>query len=111
MMGNYPVPNADTVRTYRVDITALRTPVQLPDMEIPDDMSLLIKADPNNPLNSLVYVGPNAASVLDPSLSYPLARNEAIPYRISNACSLYVTCTMVPAWVIITAEQRRRRVN
>jgi hypothetical protein len=109
----YPVPNADYVHTIRIAVPVVGALppaarwIQLPDISVIDDMSLILKAWPVNPIGSLVFVAETAAYTQNPDTSYPLMPNEAVTYRVKNAVSIYVAANVAACWVIVTAEQRR----
>lgn len=100
------VPNTEKVMTTRVSLTTALTPLQLPDIPVPDDMSLVVKSWPFNPVAGLVYVGDSAASCINANSSYPLIRNEFRALRVNNAELLWVSADIVPAWVILSVEVR-----
>lgn len=106
-LAGYPIPNANSIQTVRVLIPALNTPVKLPQLgDIPDDMSMVIKADPANPVGFFVLLASTRAKCLSRDQSWPLQPNEGISYRIQGTTSLWVSATAVPAWVCITSEYR-----
>lgn len=104
------VPNADTAIMTRVAIAALDTPYRLPDIEVPDDMQLLMKAWPTNA--GIIYVareGPYARNV---NQSYPLLPNENYGLRVKNANELWVAGitgagSFAGDFLAVTVEQRR----
>lgn len=106
------VPNADTTRSTRLQCLAAITAYQLPDIEVPDDMELVIKNDPRNPIApvaTIIQIAPNAPSALNIDQSWPLVVNEAINYRVKNANSLYVSSNLAATFVDITVEERKKK--
>jgi hypothetical protein len=103
----YP-PNADQITVYRRDLAVAGVAIQLDDMTIPDDMELVIKSWPTNPAPpaGLVFVSNSKANAENALSSYPLITNEFRAFRIKNANSLWVSATVVPAFVSISAEKR-----
>jgi len=102
----YP-PNATQVNIYSINLAIAGQPVQLQDMIIPDDFYLVIKSAPGNPGAGLVYIGNSQANAANPLSSYPLVPNEFRAFRINQAKTLWVSATIVPALVVISAEQKQ----
>lgn len=101
----YP-PNTETLIATRVLIAAVNTPYQLPDIAVPDDMSLQIKGWPTNA--GIIRVGNSRATCINPNQSWPLLANEAIGYRVKNASAIYVSGTVAGDFAALTVEQRGR---
>ncbi len=102
----YPA-NLDTIFVNRVNCPALMTAYQGPYMAIADGFGLVVKNDPTNAINAIIYVGPTAGDCINPGSSWPLVRNEAVTYYIKNAEELWVSSTVAGANVIFTVEKRR----
>ncbi|MDD5700432.1 MAG: hypothetical protein PHU23_00155 [Dehalococcoidales bacterium] len=103
----YP-PNADYPISGTFDLLVPLTTYRLPDITIPDDFEITIKAYPTNPPGSLIYVAKSAGESIDRYASYPLMPNESRGYRIKNAKELYVSATVAPGCSVTwTVEQRR----
>ncbi|MDD5229731.1 MAG: hypothetical protein PHC43_00220 [Candidatus Marinimicrobia bacterium] len=107
-VSNYPLNNADRLKTTRMQFTAINSAQRLPTMGIEDGFELQVKADPLNPAASLVYVGSSPSEAVNPDLSWPLTRNEARGLKIKQADELYASVTALPAWVYISVEQSRK---
>lgn len=99
-------PNVIGSRTVAVVCAQPSTSYNLSDMEIPDGMSLVIKAAPGNAIGSLIYVARTPAESTNPFSSWPLIPNEAISYLVKNAESYYVSTNVAGSVAIYTAEQR-----
>ena len=101
----YP-PNASQVNIYSINLLVANTAVQLQDMDIPDDFYLVVKSAPGNPGAGLIYIGNSAANAQNVLSSYPLVPNEFRAFRINQAKTLWVSATIVPAIVVVSAEQK-----
>lgn len=97
-------PNADILVSTRLPLLIANNAVQLSDQPVDDDFVLMIKADPGNPVGSLIRVASTKADA-ESVASYPLIPNEFRTLKIKNASSLYVSATIVPAWVIVSTER------
>lgn len=106
-LSGYPVANAVTMRSIRVVLNAVNLAVRLPALTVPDDMVIVIKSDPGNAAPpAVVRVADSQANATDPVNSYPLIQNEFRAVRIKDASNLWVSATVLPASVIVSAEQR-----
>ena len=99
-------PNAEGARTFAVLCPAVATPYQVPDMEIPDGMSLAMKASPLNAVGSYTFVARTPAECTNPNSAWPLVPNESITYQVKNANAFYVSTNVAGSIAIFTAEQR-----
>ena len=99
-------PNAEGTRSFAILCAAAATPYQASDMEIPDGMSLAIKAWPLNAAASLIFVARTPAECTNPNSAWPLIPNEAITYLVKNAKAFYVSTNIAGSIAIFTAEQR-----
>lgn len=99
-------PNAEGTRTFAVLCPAVATAYPVPDMEIPDGMSLAIKSSPVNALGSLIFVARTPAECTNPNSAWPLVQNESITYQIKNANAFFVSTNIAGSIAIFTAEQR-----
>jgi hypothetical protein len=105
--AGYP-PNADYPISGTHDFLVALTAFNLPDITIPDDFEITVKAYPTNPPLSLVYVAKSSGESADRYVSYPLMPNESRGYRIKNAKELWVSATVAPGCSVTwTVEQRR----
>ncbi len=102
-------PNADYPLSGRLPLQVALTAVQIPQLFVPDDFSIAIKSWPGNPAPpaGLLYVARSKADAENVEASWPLVQNEAYPYRLKSTDNLWVSATVVPAWVCWTVEQRR----
>jgi hypothetical protein len=106
--GQGIVPNADYAISGSWDFLAANEYFQLPDIYIPDDLEITVKAYPTNPVGSLLRVAKSAGECVDRYASYPLMPNESRGYRVKNANALYVSATVAPGCSVTwTVEQRR----
>ena len=98
-------PNADGTRSFSILCVAAATPYEANDMEIPDGMSLAIKASPLNAVGALIFVARTPAECTNPNSAWPLIPNEAITYQVKNAKAFYVSTNVPGSIAIFTAEQ------
>jgi len=102
----YP-PNAEYTAALRFECTLANQPYHLPDLAVPDGFSLHLLAWPFNPPGGLISVGRSAAEAGNMNQSYPMVPGSTKDYFVQNASTLFVSATIVPAWIVMTAEQRR----
>jgi hypothetical protein len=107
MAEPYYPPNADYPLSGRIQLVAARSPMNLPNVAIPDGFEIAIKSWPANPVGGYINVGKSRADVLNQDESWPLIPNESISYGVKDAKELWVSATAGPAWVCWTVEQRR----
>lgn len=100
----YP-PHANGIQTFRIPLAFANTPIQGPDWDTPEGFDTVVKADPNNPVGSFVYVGYDAASANNINQSYPLVPNEAVSYGISNMKILWFVPSQANLWIILSCEK------
>lgn len=105
-VSGYPVANATTIRSISLTFNQINVAIPLPAMTVPDDMLIVIKADPGNAVGSIVRVADSQQNATDPINSYPLILNEFRAVRIKDASKIWVSATALPAAVIVSAEQR-----
>jgi hypothetical protein len=106
-LSGYPVDNAVTLRSITLVLNAVNVAVHLPSLTVPNDMLIVIKADPGNAaFPGVVRIADSQANATDPVHSYPLVTNEFRAVRIKDASNLWVSATVLPASVIVSAEQR-----
>lgn len=98
-------PNTESATSTRVVIAALATPVQLPDIPVPDQFTMLIKAWYMNA--GIIFVAESALAANGPNSVWPLVPNEFVGYRTQNANAFWITGNAVGDSVVVTVEQRR----
>ncbi len=98
------VPNAKGIIATRIQITALVRPFNLPDIEVPDDMALLIKGWPTN--GGLIYVSDTSPGSTNVNQVWPLLANEFVGYRVKNANAIWISGTQLGDWAVMTVERR-----
>jgi len=99
----YP-PNTETITATRVQIVAINTFYELPDIVVPEGMVLQFKGWPTNA--GLIYVGYSRATVVNINQVWPLLANEAIGYAVKNTDGIYISGTVAGDWCVMTVEQR-----
>ena len=98
-------PNADILVTTRIPLLVANVAVQLSDQPVDDDFVLFLKADPANPVGSIVRIASTRADAQS-TASYPLVPNEFRTIKIRNASQLWVSASNVPAWVLVSTERK-----
>jgi len=78
------------------------TAVQLPNIPIPDDILLVIKALPGNA--GRVYIGHTAVDAQTPALAYSLGINEHVELKVTNANLVYLDAAIANNGVEIIVE-------
>jgi len=99
-------PNATSIAAYRFECAVANQTYGLPDLAVPDGFPLHLLAWPFNPPGGLIFVGRSAAEASNPNQAYPMVPTATKDYFIKNASGLHVSATVVPAWIVVTAEQR-----
>jgi len=97
-------PNADYVVTTRIVCTLPNQSYPVPELEVPEGFTLLIKAWPLNAVGSLVYVATSPAP--QAQMAWPLIPNESLPYGIKNTSKLWVFSNIAGSQAVMTVEQR-----
>lgn len=98
------VPNTNGVISFSITCPAALTAYQLPELPVPDDMALQLKADAANAGD--ILVAGQAHEAINPNAAWPLGANEAIGYRVDNCRRLWVAATTANDVVHCTVEQR-----
>jgi hypothetical protein len=79
-MENYP--NAKNFKSGGVRLTSRESRVKLPDVSVPDGMTLFVKNNTGNPAGTIIYVGQDNS--ID-ELSWSLLPGEMVGLDIKNA--------------------------
>ena len=103
-LGVSILKNPKEITSFRILVSAVNVPVQLPPREIPYDMHLVIKALPTN--MGVVYTANSRPEALNINSCYQLLANEAIEYRIDNAETVWLNVTRAGEGVCCTVEQK-----
>lgn len=98
--------NTLTIQVAGDVCAAVNTPYPMPDMAVPDGMSLVILAWPTNAPGSLIYVSHSASGATNLNQAWPLIPGATISYRVRNAKELYVATNAAASRWSITAERR-----
>jgi hypothetical protein len=96
--------NGIGVISGRVTCIAAGTAYQMPDIEIPDDFALVVKAGNLNA--GLILIASNPGSATNLGTSYSLILNESVSYRVTNANKLWVSATAANDVAIFTVERK-----
>jgi len=100
-------PNANTISSFRTSFPIANVGVQMGDLVVPEDMALFVKSDPGNPaFPGVLRIGGTKAESENANSSYPIITNEFRTMRVKNASEIWVSASIVPAWVICSTERR-----
>jgi hypothetical protein len=100
----YP-PNVNDIQICRIVIAAINTSYQLPDIDVPDNFQLVIKAWPTNA--GTIYVGKSDTEARDLNQVYPLVGNDSIAEAVTNANLFYVSGTNVNDCISVFVGHRK----
>lgn len=96
--------NTDSVSIEGITCDVANEGYPVPAIIVPDGMTLVIKAHPENVLLSLIYVS-NSKSTSQPHL-WPLMPNESMGWRVKSGSALWVS-TNVPGSIAVISVERR----
>jgi len=99
------VPNTEEIACGRAQVAALNTSYNCPDLEVPDDMAIVLKAWPAN--GGIIFIGNTSPEARNLMSVYPLIANESIAYRIKNLNEIYFSGNGVGDWLCWTVEHRK----
>jgi hypothetical protein len=102
LMFAFP-PNPAKILTQVIVPGAPMVAERLPDIVIPPNMAIVIKAFVGN--FGLVYVGKTKTEAENVNVAYAMIFNEAISYKVSNANQIWVAAALLGEGVHITVEQ------
>lgn len=97
-------PNCTSFVTFQVPVLAL-TPRQLPNFEIPEGFSLVVKSHPNNPVGTIMYVARSGPDVQNFASGWPLVVQESLGLAVTNSNAIWVSAT-VGSVLCCVVEQR-----
>lgn len=99
--------NADTVLSGTKTAPTAGTAVQLPNVSIPFDEKVMIKALSTN--GGIVYIAKSKLEAEDSTKSFPLIVNQYIEYEIKNLSQLWMnvgTGGEGVAWTVVQSEAK-----
>lgn len=102
-LRGYPV-NATGLQITRLDIAALNTAYQFPDVEVPDGFQALFKAWPTNV--GTIYLGKTAPDACNIVQVCPLLPNDIVTLAIKNTKMIFITGTVVGDSMTMMVESR-----
>jgi len=100
--------NSATIQIAGDVCPAIDTPYNLPDMQVPDGMELMVMAWPGNAIGSLIYVSYSASGATNLNQVWPLVPGAVYPMRVQNAREVYVATNVPTSRWAMTAETIRR---
>lgn len=95
--------NVTKIQTVRVVCTIAARAYQLPDLDVPNGMRLLISAWPLNV--NLIYVGEDQSAATNANRVYALAAGANIGYQVKNAREIWVSAVVAGNSVSVTCEK------
>lgn len=96
-------PNQPSFRIEVINVPAAGTPVQLPDISIPDNIDVVIKAKTNNG-NKRIYLANSSANCADPTKRIELRAGESIGLAIVNSNLIYIDASANNVAIELIAE-------
>ena len=99
-------PNCEFITAMRVQITALNTGHQLPNITVPDDFNLLLRGWPTN--GGIIYLAGSERECVNVNTAWPILPNDMVWYRVKNAEAVWVSGTAVGDFIVLTVERRSR---
>ena len=103
--GGTPVPNEAAVTFQTVTVAVPGTPVQGPNLPIPDGFGVVVKCRSAQAGAPIAYVGNGAATVIVSATRMELLKGESIGYKITNMDLLFFDSDTAGCIVELTAEQ------
>lgn len=100
--------NSATIQIAGDVCPAINQPYNLPDMQVPDGMELMVMAWPLNAVGSLIYVSYSASGATNINQGWPLVPGAVYPMRVQNAKEVYVATNVPTSRWVMTAETIRR---
>jgi len=98
--------NPDLIDSQVKRVKVAGTAEQLPDITIPYDHEVTIKALSTNA--GIVYVGNSKLAAEDTTKSFPLTSGGSVEYKIRNLKQLWVNVTVSDEGIVWTVEQNKR---
>lgn len=95
--------NPSYIKAKRKLVDTAGIAVQLPDVKIPEDFTVVIKALAAN--TGTIYVGNSKPEAEDTTMSFPLSAGESIEYEIQNLEQLWIDATVANEGITWTVEQ------
>ena len=98
-----PKENPERVEALQKLVTTAGTAEQLPDILIPYDHEVIIKALPTN--TDTVYLGSSKLDAEDHTKAFPLEAGEGVEYKIKNLSVLWIDADADGEGIVWTVEQ------
>ncbi len=103
--GGTPVPNEAAVTFQTVTVAVPGTPVQGPNLTVPDGFGVVVKCRSSQPGSPVAYVGNGAGTVVVSATRMELLKGESIGYKITNMDLLFFDTDTAGCIIELTAEQ------
>lgn len=96
--------NATGLEIVRLDIAALNTAYQFPDVEVPNGFQVLFKAWPTNA--GIIYLGKTGPDARNVVQVCPMLPNDVVTLAIKNSKMVFITGTAVGDFMTMMVESR-----
>lgn len=100
-----PAPNATAFTIVVSTITTAGTPVQLPNIVVPDGRALVVVSDAGNATNKVVYVATSSANALSAATRATLSPGNSVKLYVTNANLVWVDSNANGQKVDVIVEQ------
>jgi len=97
--------NTTGIRSFTRVCAVANQAYQGDDMEVPEGMSLLVKAYPLNAALSLIRVASSISEATNINSSWPLLPSETVAYQVQNANQIYVSGTVAGIMAVFSCEK------
>jgi hypothetical protein len=103
--GGTPVPNEAAVTMQTVTVAVAGTPVQGPNLTIPDGFGVVIKNRSTQAGSPQAYVSDSAVNAVLSANRFEMLKGESIEYKITNMNLLFFDTDTNGTIIDLTAEQ------
>tara|TARA_Y100000310_G_scaffold195167_1_gene195166 strand:- start:289 stop:660 length:372 start_codon:yes stop_codon:yes gene_type:complete len=103
--GGVPVPNEAAVTFQTVTVAVAGTPVQGPNLVVPDGFSVVIKNRSTQAASPIAFIGDSNAKVQVSTTRAELLRGECLAYYITNMNLIFCDSDTNGCIIEFTAEQ------
>jgi len=99
------MPNLTSFIIQTLNVTTAGTPVQLPDIPVPDGVELVIRAKYSNGRNGIIYLANSSVNTADPNKRTELRMGESIGLLVQNANLVWIDANKNNIGIEIIVEQ------
>ena len=97
-------PNLAAFTVETAQIAVINTPVQLPNIPIPDGVEVTIRSALTNAFSTLIFVANSSLNALDPLKRVQLRPGTGVELKINNTNLVWISSAVVGAKVEIIFE-------